>query len=106
MNPVQSIENLLTYMFSDGKQARVATKEISDKVADVGVKVHSVDEKIQVVIDGARGLSNRLSNLVTSILLDGKEVRVATKDISDKVADVGVKVECVDDKVQVVIDGA
>ena len=31
---------------------------------------------------------------------------MAAKDISDKVADVGVKVECVDDKVQVVIDGA
>ena len=53
MNPVQSIENLLTYMFSDGKQARVATKEISDKVADVGVKVECVDDKVQVVIDGA-----------------------------------------------------
>ena len=40
-------------MFSDGKQARVAAKEISDKVADVGVKVQSVDERVQVVIDGA-----------------------------------------------------
>ena len=43
---------------------------------------------------------------VTPILSDGKEARVATNDIGDKVADVGVKVECVDDKVQVVIDGA
>ena len=28
------------------------------------------------------------------------------KDIGDKVADVGVKVECVDEMVQVLVDGA
>jgi hypothetical protein len=40
------------------------------------------------------------------MLLDGIQARVAAKDIGDNVADVGVKVECVDEKVQVVIDGA
>ena len=44
--------------------------------------------------------------ILTSILSDGKQARVAAKDVVDKVADVGVKVECVDDKIQVVIDGA
>ena len=42
---------------------------------------------------------------LTSILSDGQQARVAAKDIGDKVADVGVKVKCVDDKVQVIIDG-
>ena len=41
----------------------------------------------------------------TSRLSDGQQARVAAKDIGDKVADVGVKVKCVDDKVQVIIDG-
>ena len=49
-------QTLLTSILSDGKQAKVATKEIGDKV-------QSVDEKVQVVIDGARVLPGRLSNL-------------------------------------------
>ena len=56
-------------MLSDGKHARVAAKEISDKVSDVGVKIREVDDKVQcvddtvqVLIDGARGLSGLLSN--------------------------------------------
>ena len=43
-------KTLLTSIHSDGKQARVAAKDIGDKV-------QCVDEKVQVVIDGARGLS-------------------------------------------------
>ena len=57
-------------MLSDGKQARVAAKEISNKVSDVGVKIEnvgqdvgdklqSVDEQVRVIIDGARGMSNQ-----------------------------------------------
>ena len=42
-------------MLSDGKQARVSAKDIGDKV-------QCVDEKVQVVIDGARALSCRLLN--------------------------------------------
>ena len=71
-----------------------------------------VDDKVQVVIDGARTLSSQLKTLLTYMLPDGKQARVAAKEISDKVSDVGVKIEdvgdkvqCVDDKVQVVIDG-
>lgn len=52
-------QTLLTSRLSDGKQARVATKDIGDKVAEVGVKVECIDEKVQVVIDGARGLSSQ-----------------------------------------------
>ena len=47
----------MTYILSDGKQARVAAKEISNKIEDVGQdvgdKLQCVDEKVQVVIGGA-----------------------------------------------------
>ena len=45
-------QTLLTSILSDSKQARIATKDIGDKV-------QCVDEKVQVIIDGARGLSSR-----------------------------------------------
>ena len=51
-------QTFLTSRLSDGKQARVAAKGIGDKVADVGVKVECVDDKLQVVIDGARGVQS------------------------------------------------
>ena len=72
-------QTLLTSILPDGKQAKVATKEIGDKV--------------QVVIDGARAQSGRVDcqTLLTSIHSDGKQARVAVKDLGDKV--------------QVVIDG-
>ena len=38
-------ETLLTCIFSDGKQAKVAAKDIGDKV-------QSVDDKVQVMING------------------------------------------------------
>ena len=44
----------LTSILSDGKHA---AKEIGVKIEDVGDKVLCVDEKVQVLIDGARGLS-------------------------------------------------
>ena len=46
-------QTFLTSIISDGKQA---AKDIGDKVAEVGVDLQCVDEKVQVVIDGARGL--------------------------------------------------
>ena len=46
-------ERLPTSILSDGKQAKVAAKDIGDKV-------QCVDEKVQVVIDGAPPLSGRL----------------------------------------------
>ena len=110
----------LIYTLSDGKQARVAAKDIRDKVSDVGDKVldvgvkiedvgdkvQGVDDKIQVVIDGARESPVNCQTILTSRLSDGKQARFTVKDMGDKVADMGVKVGCVDDKVQVVIDGA
>ena len=42
-------------MLSDGKQAKVVAKDIGDRV-------QCVDEKVQAVIDGARGLSIQLLN--------------------------------------------
>jgi archaellum component FlaC len=122
-------------MLSDVKQARVAAKDIGDKVADVGVKIEGVDDKVlcvddkvEVVIDGARGLPGwSLLSLLTSMLSDGKQERVVVNNIGDKVAhmgdkiedvgekvdevddkveDIGDQVQCVDEKVQVVIAGA
>ena len=45
-------QTFLTSIISDGKQA---AKDIGDKVAEVG-------DEVQVVIDGAQGLSGRWSN--------------------------------------------
>jgi hypothetical protein len=72
----------------------------------VGDKVQCVDEKVQVVIDGARPVWSGCRILLTSIFLDGEQARVTAKEIGDKVAEVGIKVQCVDEKVQVAIDGA
>ena len=62
-------------------------------------KVQCVDEKVQVVIDGARGLSVDCQAHLTSILSDGEQAKVTAKEMGDKVT-------CVDEKVQVIIDGA
>jgi methyl-accepting chemotaxis protein len=85
-------------------------EEVGDKV---GEKVQCVDDKVQVVIDGARGLSSQLENILTSMVSDGRQARVAAKDLSDKVdgveekvEDIGDQVQCVNEQVQVVIDGA
>ena len=102
------------------EEARMANAEvlrlahsIRDGVEIVDGKVEEVGEKVQVVIDGTRTLSSRLKTFLTYILSDGKQARVAAKELSDKVSDVGMKIEdvggkvqCVDDKVQVVMDGA
>ena len=37
-------------------------EEVGDKVGDVGTQVQRVDDKIQVVINGTRGLSSQLLN--------------------------------------------
>ena len=56
----------------DGKVGRVEDKveEVGDKV---GGQVQCVDEKVQVVIDGARGLSSPFRTILTSLLSDGKQ---------------------------------
>ena len=54
-------------ILSDGKQAKVAAKDIGDKV--------------QVVIDGALGLSTRLlKTLLTPIFSDSNHARVAAQE--------------------------
>ena len=92
----------------DGK-----VEEVVDKVGDVGDRVQCVDDKVKMVIDGARALSGQLKTFLIYMLSDGKQARVAAKELGDKVSDIGVKIEgvgdkvqCVDHKVQVVIDGA
>ena len=53
-------------MHSDGKQARVAVMEVGDKV--------------QVVINGARGLSRRLLNPSKIYTLDGMQARATAQE--------------------------
>ena len=53
-------------MHSDGKQERVAVMEVGDKV--------------QVVINGARGLSRQLLNPSKIILLDGMQARATAQE--------------------------
>jgi hypothetical protein len=52
-------------------------EEVGDKVGD---KVQCVDEKVQVVIHGTQGLSGQLKIILTSILSDGKQARVAARE--------------------------
>ena len=95
---------------------------VEGKVEEVVKQVQCVDDKVQVVIDGARGIFGQLlspSN-VQPIISDGRQAKVAAKDIGNKVEEVGNKVEdignkvedmddkvqCIDEKVDVVIDGA
>ena len=42
---------------------RNEVKVVDGKVEEVGEQVQCVDDKVQVVIDGARGLSNQLKTL-------------------------------------------
>ena len=63
----------MTSILPDGKHA---AKEIGDKI-------QCVDEKVQVVIDGARGLSTQwLLKHLTSVLSDGKQAKVAAQEAS------------------------
>ena len=95
---------------------------VDGKVEEVGKQVQCVDDKVQVVIDGALGIFGQLlspSN-IQPIISDGRQAKVAAKDIGNKVDEVGDKVEdignkvedmdnkvqCIDEKVNVVIDGA
>ena len=95
---------------------------VDGKVEEVSKQVQCVDDKVQVVIDGALGIFGQLlspSN-IQPISSDGRQAKVAAKDIGNKVEEVGDKVEdignkvedmddkvqCIDEKVNVVIDGA
>ena len=77
----------------DGKVERVENKVevvgdkvcdkvegVGDKVGDLSDKVKSVDNKVQVVIDGARACLISRQTILTSILTDGKQTRVAAQE--------------------------
>ena len=55
-------------------------EEVGDKVGDVGDKVQRVDDKVQVVIDGARACPISRQTILTSILADGNQARVAVQE--------------------------
>ena len=95
---------------------------VDGKVEELGKQVQCVDDKVQVVIDGTRGMFGRLLSPsdVQPIISDDRQAKVAAKDIGNKVEEVGDKVEdighkvedmddkvqCIDEQVQVVVDGA
>jgi hypothetical protein len=69
------------------EEARMALAEvlrishnIRNEVKVVDGKVESVESKVQVVIDGAQGLSSKLKTILTSILSDRKQARVAATE--------------------------
>ena len=55
-------------------------EEVGDKVGDVGDKVQRVDDKVRVVIDGARARPISCQTILTSILTDGRQARVAAQE--------------------------
>ena len=55
-------------------------EEVGDKVGDVGDKVQRVDDKVQVVIDSTRARPISYQTILTSILADGKQARVAVQE--------------------------
>ena len=55
-------------------------EELGDKMEDTGEKVQSVNEKVQMVIHGTLVLFNQSLNLLTSILSDGEQARIAAKE--------------------------
>ena len=63
----------------DGKVEKVENK-VEDVGNEVGDKVQRVDDNVQVVIDGARACPLSCQTILTSILTDGKQARVAAQE--------------------------
>ena len=59
---------------------RNEVKVVDGKVEDIGDKVRCVDEKVQVVIEGARGMSCRAPIPPNIFTLDGKQATVAANE--------------------------
>ena len=70
----------------DGKVQKVEDKveDVGDKVDEVGEKmgdqVQCVDEKVQVLIDGTRGLSSPFRTILTLTFSDGNQARLEAKE--------------------------
>jgi methyl-accepting chemotaxis protein len=81
----------------DGKVEIVGDKVevMGDKVADVGDRVEGVGDKVDDVGDKVHDVGDKVVDV-------GDKV----EDLGDKVKDLGDNIHCVDQKVQVVIDGA
>jgi hypothetical protein len=54
--------------------------DVDAKMEDVGDKVRCVDEKVQVVIDGARGLSSQRLKPIIIHFSDSTQTRVAAQE--------------------------
>ena len=59
--PIQHMAHAETLRITHSIRKEV--KVVDSKVGEVGEQVQCVDDKVQVVIDGARGLSNQLKTL-------------------------------------------
>ena len=87
----------------DGKVQKVEDKveDVGDKVEEVGEKVggkvECVDEKVQVLIDGTRGLSSPFRTILTLTFSDGNQAKLAakeTKSISQETAEGVDEIKC------------
>ena len=58
----------------------IKVEEVGDKVEGIDGKVQRVAENVQVVIEGAQGMSSQFKTILTSILSDGKQARVAARE--------------------------
>ena len=71
----------------DGKVDRVEDK-VEEVGGKVGSQVQSVDEKVQVVIDGVRGLSSSFQTILTSILSDGKQATLIIQHTANDIDEI------------------
>ena len=86
---------MLIATLSDGKQAKVAAKEIGDKVEgvsgkveEVGDKVQCLDDKVQIVLDGARVLFSQLLNHSNICSPGGKEAKLIVQQTSNGIDEI------------------
>ena len=74
---VERVENKVEVV---GDKVGDKVEGVGDKVGVVGAKVQRVDDMVRVVIDGARACPISRQTILTSILADGKQTRVAAQE--------------------------
>ena len=72
----------------DGKVGRV-----ENKVEDVGDKVQCIDDKVQVISDGAQACSISWQTILTSMLADGKQTRVASQETRSVIQQAAIDID-------------
>ncbi|KAN0139160.1 hypothetical protein V8E53_003049 [Lactarius tabidus] len=78
---VQCVDDRVQVVIEDGRQARVAAKDIGDKVADVGVKVEDVGDKVQCVDEKVQVVINDSTQARVTAQETRSVIQQAAKDI-------------------------